>query len=188
MENDAEFAERGLDAVIGLGANVGEPQAALIRALEELARLGELGAISHLYRTLPVGGPPQPDFLNAAARLFFRGSPSELLGHLLALEVGAGRHRRERWGPRSLDLDILWVHGLQLSQPGLEIPHPRLRQRAFALRPLVDVAPEARDPADGVLYATVLGELGCEGVRDLGNRWVGAGLGAAAPGMDRPCP
>ena len=188
MESDAEFAEPGLDAVIGLGANVGEPQAALIRALEELARLGRLGAISHLYRTLPVGGPPQPDFLNAAARLFFRGSPSELLGHLLTLEVGAGRHRRERWGPRSLDLDILWVQGLELSQPGLEIPHPRLRQRAFALRPLVDVAPEARDPADGVLYATVLRELGSEGVEDLGNRWVGAGLDAAAPGMDRPCP
>lgn len=188
MESDAELCERGIDAVIGLGANVGEPQTALIRALEELARLGQLDAISHLYKTLPVGGPPQPDFLNAAARLQFQGSPSSLLGHLLAIELGAGRRRRERWGPRSLDLDILWIQGVQLSQPGLVIPHPRLRQRAFALRPLVDVAPDARDPADGAPYARVLEELGCEGVEDLGDRWVGAGFDAAARGMDRPCP
>jgi 2-amino-4-hydroxy-6-hydroxymethyldihydropteridine diphosphokinase len=188
MESDAELAKQRLDVVIGLGANVGEPRTSLLRALEELAHLGELAAISHLYKTLPVGGPPQPDFLNAAARLQFRGSPAQLLGRLLAIEIAAGRHRRERWGPRSLDLDILWVQGVQLSEPGLEIPHPRLRQRAFALRPLVDVAPEATDPADGALYARLLEELGCEGVEDLGNRWVGAGLGAAAPGMDRPCP
>jgi 2-amino-4-hydroxy-6-hydroxymethyldihydropteridine diphosphokinase len=188
MESDAKLAEQHLDAVIGLGANVGEPQTALLGALEELARLGGLAAISHLYKTAPVGGPPQPDFLNAAARLRFRGSPSQLLAHLLAIEVRAGRHRRERWGPRSLDLDILWVQGVQLSQPGLELPHPRLRQRAFALRPLVDVAPEATDPADGALYATVLEQLGCEGVEDLGKGWVGAGLDAAARGMDRPCP
>lgn len=187
MESDAELTQRGIDAVIGLGANVGEPRTTLLRALAELAKRGELRAVSHLYKTLPVGGPPQPDFLNAAVRLCFRGSAQLLLGHLLAIEVGAGRHRRERWGPRTLDLDILWIQGLELSQPGLDVPHPRLRQRAFALRPLVDVAPEARDPADGVPYAKVLEELGCEGVEDLGNQWVGAGLDAAAPGMDRPC-
>lgn len=188
MESDEELCERGIDSVIGLGANVGEPRETLARALSELARLGELEAISHLYKTLPVGGPPQPDFLNAAARLRFRGSPSQLLRHLLAIEVGAGRHRRERWGPRTLDLDILWIQGVQLSQPGLGVPHPRLRERAFALRPLVDVAPEARDPADGVLYARVLEELGCEGAEDLGQRWVGERLDVAAPGMDRLCP
>jgi 2-amino-4-hydroxy-6-hydroxymethyldihydropteridine diphosphokinase len=186
MESDADFSDEGLDSVIGLGANLGSPLVTLSRALGELRTLGELVAASALYRTAPVGGPPQPDFLNAAARLSFRGSALALLRCLRELERAAGRVRRERWGPRILDLDILWIKGLRLSTPRLTVPHPRLRQRAFALRPLVDVAADATDPIDGVHYRDVLAQLGSAGVEDLGTSWITSAVPGPAPGMDRP--
>jgi 2-amino-4-hydroxy-6-hydroxymethyldihydropteridine diphosphokinase len=126
--------------------------------------------------------------MNAAVRLRFQGSPGELLEQLLRLERAAGRLRRERWGPRTLDLDILWLKDTRWRGPGLEVPHPRLRQRAFALRPLLEVAPEAVDPADGVTYATVLAELGCSGIEDLGRSWVSTDPRDLPRGMDRPGP
>lgn len=162
-----------LDVVIGMGANLGEPRLALRAALVELVRLAPLKAVSALYRTAPVGGPPQPDFMNAAARLCFHGSPEVLIREALRIERLAGRERRERWGPRTLDLDILWIRGVTVSAPGLVVPHPRLRERAFALRPLIDVAPDAVDPADGVLYADVLAGLNEEGIEALGSGWAG---------------
>jgi 2-amino-4-hydroxy-6-hydroxymethyldihydropteridine diphosphokinase len=160
------------DAVIGLGANLGFPELALVHAVQDLAAIGELVAVSALYATLPVGGPSQPDYLNAAVRLRFAGTPAELLERLLAVERAAGRERRERWGPRILDLDILWVAGVGLKSPELEIPHPRLRERAFALVPLLDVAPNAVDPRDQVAYADVLGGLDSSGVRELRRVWL----------------
>lgn len=162
-----------LDVVIGMGANLGDPRAALLGALSELGRAGTVAAVSALYRTAPVGGPPQPDFLNAAARLVFYGSPESLLCEALRIERLAGRERRERWGPRTLDLDILWIRGVTLACDGLVVPHPRLRQRAFALRPLVEVAPDAVDPGDGVAYADVLRGLNEEGMVRLGAEWAG---------------
>jgi 2-amino-4-hydroxy-6-hydroxymethyldihydropteridine diphosphokinase len=187
MENEAGPSRAPLDVVIGMGANLGEPRAALRAALAELARLGPLEGVSALYQTRPVGGPPQPDFLNAAARLRFNGSPEILLCEALRIERLAGRERRERWGPRTLDLDILWICGVTLAAPGLVVPHPRLRERAFALRPLIDVAPDAVDPGDGVRYAAVLAGLNEEGIEALETDWAG-GVAAAVPrGMDRPC-
>jgi 2-amino-4-hydroxy-6-hydroxymethyldihydropteridine diphosphokinase len=179
-----------LDVVIGLGANLGEPEAALRRAVEGLAGLGRLVAISGLYRTEPVGGPSQADFLNAAARLWFSGGAGELLSHLLALERQEGRERRERWGPRTLDLDILWIQGVTVSERGLVVPHPRLRDRAFALQPLLDVASEAVDPVDGAAYRGVLERLGTAGIERVRRDWVAAVAGqkTARPGMDTPCP
>jgi 2-amino-4-hydroxy-6-hydroxymethyldihydropteridine diphosphokinase len=159
------------DVVIGLGANLGKPELELRRAARELAGWGERVQVSKLYRSAPVGGPPQPDFLNAALRLLSPEPPRRLLERLLALELVAGRVRRERWGPRSLDLDILWVAGLQLHEPDLIIPHPRLRVRAFALRPLLDVAPDAVDPGDGSAYTRVLAELGSTGVEVVAGAW-----------------
>lgn len=196
MENEAARGsspldrprEGSLDVVIGMGANLGEPRAALGAALVELARLGPLAQVSALYRTAPVGGPPQPDFLNAAVRLSFDGSPEILLGEALRIERLAGRERRERWGPRTLDLDILWIRGLAVVGPGLVIPHPRLRERAFALRPLVDVAPDAADPADGARYGDLLAGLNEEGIERLGTDWATAASGQMSRGMDRPCP
>ena len=177
-----------LDLVVGLGANLGSPLITLSAALVELARLGTLVRVSSLYRTAPVGGPPQPHFLNAAARLHFAGSAELFMRSLLQIERAAGRERRERWGPRILDLDILWINGMHVRESGLEVPHPRLRERAFALRPLLDVAPEAVDPSDGVAYRQVLAELGSTGVEELGSAWVGTDLMDLSPGMDRPGP
>lgn len=159
------------DVVIGLGANLGAPELALRRAAAELSNWGADSKISRLYRSSPVGGPPQPDFLNAALRFSYPGSLRSLLERLHAVEAAAGRVRRERWGPRSLDLDILWASGIVVNEPDLIVPHPRLRQRAFALRPLLDVAPAAEDPRDGTPYARVLTELGSEGVEALDAAW-----------------
>jgi 2-amino-4-hydroxy-6-hydroxymethyldihydropteridine diphosphokinase len=180
--------EAGLDAVVGLGSNLGDPWRTLRHAVLEIAVWSPSLSISHIYRSAPVGGPPQPDFLNAAVRLSYPGSAVSLLDDLLALERVAGRERRERWGPRSLDLDILWVEGLELAQPGLCIPHPRLRQRAFALRPLLDVAPDAVDPRDGVRYATILGELGMSGIQPLAATWLEPPFADPPLGMDSPGP
>jgi 2-amino-4-hydroxy-6-hydroxymethyldihydropteridine diphosphokinase len=159
------------DVVIGLGANIGTPELALRRAAAELSTWGAGARLSRLYRSSPVGGPPQPDFLNAALRFAYPGPLRALLERLRAVEVAAGRVRRERWGPRSLDLDILWASGLILDEPDLIVPHPRLRERAFALRPLLDVAPAAEDPWDGVAYARVLADLGCAGVEVFDAAW-----------------
>jgi 2-amino-4-hydroxy-6-hydroxymethyldihydropteridine diphosphokinase len=173
MENEAAVHLSPLDVVIGMGANLGEPRLALRAALLELGRLGPVAGISALYRTAPVGGPLQPEFMNAAARLWFNGSPETLLAEALRIERLAGRERRERWGPRTLDLDILWIRGVRIAAPGLVVPHPCLRERAFALRPLIDVAPDAVDPADGALYADVLAGLREEGIEALGTEWAG---------------
>jgi 2-amino-4-hydroxy-6-hydroxymethyldihydropteridine diphosphokinase len=176
--------------VIGLGANLGEPEAALRQAVHGLAGLGRLVAVSGLYRSEPVGGPVQPHFLNAAVRLQLYGSARGLLLRTLGLEREAGRERRERWGPRTLDLDILWIQGGMVSEVGLVVPHPRLRQRAFALQPLLDVAPDAVDPADGAAYRGVLERLGAAGIELVRRDWIDAVSGqmTARPGMDTPCP
>jgi 2-amino-4-hydroxy-6-hydroxymethyldihydropteridine diphosphokinase len=174
--------------VVGLGSNLGDPWLTLRRAVLELAIWSPSLSISSIYRSDPVGGPPQPDFLNAAVRLRYPGSAGSLLRDLLALERAAGRERRERWGPRSLDLDILWVAGLELERPGLCIPHPRLKERAFALRPLLDVAPDAVDPRDGVRYATILDELGMSGIQPLAAAWLELPLADPPLGMDSPGP
>ena len=157
--------------VIGLGANLGSPELALRRAAVELSTWGADSKLSGLYRSAPVGGPLQPDFLNAALFFAYPGSLRSLLERLQAVEAVAGRVRRERWGPRSLDLDILWVSGIVVNEPDLIVPHPRLRERAFALRPLLDVAPAAADPRDGVPYAQVLAELGSAGVEAVDAAW-----------------
>ena len=177
-----------LDAVVGLGSNQGDPWLTLHQAVRELATWSPNLITSAIYRSDPVGGPPQPDFLNAAVRLRYAGSAVSLLEDLLALERAAGRERRERWGPRCLDLDILWVPGLELDQPGLCIPHPRLKERAFALRPLLDVAPDAVDPRDGVRYATILDGLGMSGIQLLAAAWFEPPLADPPLGMDSPGP
>lgn len=155
-----------LDAVIGLGSNVGDRRAMLVRAAEEFQAFGRLLARSALYETEPIG-PPQPRYLNAAVLLRTELGPEPLLDALLGIERDLGRVRRERWGPRSIDLDILWLGSLAHASPTLTVPHPSLRERPFALRPLLDVAPAARDPADGTSYAAVLASLEAGGVQEI---------------------
>jgi len=133
-------------AVVGLGANLGDRARTLEAAVEALAATPgvELRARSPFYETEPVGGPPgQPAFLNGAVLVKSRLGPRPLLERLLEIERSLGRIRRERWGPRTVDLDLLWMEDVELAEPGLTVPHPRLLERAFALRPLLDVLPDA---------------------------------------------
>lgn len=169
------MGERVLDAVIGLGSNLGERRAQLVLAARRMQRLGRIVASSAIYETKPVG-PAQPDFLNAALRIQTELEPFALLEGLLETERALGRVRRERWGPRVVDLDILWAEGVRLETAELVVPHRELRARAFALLPLLDVAPEARDPLDGTPYSSIVSGLDTSGVSELaGTRgvWVG---------------
>jgi len=131
--------------VVGVGSNLGAREAAILGARTLLdARNGiEVREVSTIYETEPLG-PPQPRYLNAAFRLETTLSPPELLRVLLRTERRLGRHRLpdERWGPRSLDLDLLWDQRGPHASPGLCVPHPELENRGFALAPLLDVAPE----------------------------------------------
>ncbi len=134
--------------VIGLGGNVGGDDAVrarFVRAREALAQLGAVRS-SALYRTAPIG-PPQPDYLNAAVGVRWSDAqPAEIVATLAELERMLGRDRRGevRWGPRPLDLDALWwTDHPVVRQPDLEIPHPRLYERRFALLPLLDLVPDA---------------------------------------------
>ncbi len=133
-------------AYFGLGSNEGDRAAHLQFALDGLAdRAGRVVAISPVYETEPVGGPPQPDFLNAVVAVETGLAARELLRVVKALEAEAGREPPEpgkRWGPRPLDIDILMVGDEQVDEPDLVVPHPRIHQRAFVLAPLADVAPE----------------------------------------------
>ena len=155
-----------LDAVIGLGSNLGDRRGYLTLAAARIRGLGAIVRASAIYETDPVGAP-QPQFLNAALRLETELSPSELLSGLLAVEGSLGRVRRERWGPRVIDLDILWCRGVTVSTEELVVPHPELRVRPFALVPLLDVAPDASDPGDLADYAAVLERLDASGVREV---------------------
>jgi len=138
-------------AYIGLGSNQDEPRAQLARAFEEIAALPEtrLTARSPLYRTAPVDAPGQPDFVNAVASVDTRLSPPRLLAELQAIEASHGRRRGARNAPRTLDLDLLLYGDESLGGPELTVPHPRMHQRAFVLRPLLDLDAQARVPGYG---------------------------------------
>jgi 2-amino-4-hydroxy-6-hydroxymethyldihydropteridine diphosphokinase len=133
-------------AYLGLGSNLGDRAAHLQFGLDGLAaRAGRVVAISPVYETQPVGGPAQPDYLNAVVAIETERSPRELLGIAKALETEAGREAPDpakRWGPRPLDIDILMVGNERVDEPDLVVPHPRIHQRAFVLAPLADVAPD----------------------------------------------
>jgi len=152
--------------VIGLGSNLGDRLGFLQTAVRGLANYGQIRGLSALYETAPVG-PPQPDYLNAAVSLSSSLPALELLSALLGLEQQAGRERRERWGPRTLDLDLLFIVGEIVSVPTLSVPHPELSRRAFALLPLLDVAPEACAPESGEPYARLVEVLDRTGVREV---------------------
>ena len=138
-------------AHIGLGANLADPLRQVQQGIRELAALPRTRLIQHssLYRTAPQGATDQPDFVNAVAVLDTALSPRELLEALLALEGRHGRVRGKPNGPRTLDLDLLLLGNQVISEPGLEVPHPRMHQRAFVLIPLVEITPEALIPGHG---------------------------------------
>jgi 2-amino-4-hydroxy-6-hydroxymethyldihydropteridine diphosphokinase len=146
---------------VGLGANLEDPRTQIEQALELLAAEDgvELVAVSSLRETDPVGYEDQPRFLNGAAELRSSLSASELLERLLAIERRLGRVRGEgpRFGPRTIDLDLLLYGDERIVEPGLEIPHPRLHERRFALEPLAELDPELEIPGRGPVQALLAG-------------------------------
>lgn len=129
-------------AFLGLGSNLGDRVAHLRAAV---AALHDAVAVSPVYETDPVGGPEQGPYLNLVVELDTADDARALLRRCAALEAGAGRVREERWGPRTLDVDVLWVDGETVDEPDLQVPHPRLWQRRFVLAPLADLAPDLVD-------------------------------------------
>ena len=129
-------------AFIGLGSNLGTPRTQIARAVAALREHGDVVAVSPLYRTEPVGGPDgQPRYLNAVVELGTRADARELLERCRALEAAAHRVRTVRFGPRTLDADVLLVDGVVVDEPDLQVPHPRMWERRFVLAPLQDLAP-----------------------------------------------
>lgn len=138
-------------AWVGLGSNLGDPVATLQSALQALSRLAQTRLVGHsrLYRSPPWGQAAQPDFVNGVALLETLLPARALLDALLAVEKGFGRVRRERWGPRVLDLDLLLYGHSIIDEPGLHVPHPHLHERAFALVPMLDVDRDVVIPGRG---------------------------------------
>ena len=129
-------------AFVGLGSNLGDRRAYLRAAVEGLRGAGDVVGVSPLYESEPVGGPDQGPYLNLVVELSTASSPRELLGRCRDLEAAAGRVRTVRWGPRTLDADVLLVDGWQVDEADLVVPHPRLWERRFVVQPLADLAPE----------------------------------------------
>ena len=136
-------------AYVGLGSNLGDREATVRRALELLGERVVVAAVSSLRETDPVGLVDQPRFVNAAARVETELSPRELLDVLLGVELELGRERRERWGPRTIDLDLLLYGDSAVDERGLTVPHPRLHERRFALEPLAELDPALVVPGRG---------------------------------------
>jgi 2-amino-4-hydroxy-6-hydroxymethyldihydropteridine diphosphokinase len=129
-------------AMLGLGSNLGDRAGHLRRAVAALRARDRVLGVSPVYATAPLGGPAQGEYLNLVVELDTARSPRELLALCLELEDEAGRVRTQRWGPRTLDVDVLWIEGVSVAEADLEVPHPRMRERRFVLAPLADLAPD----------------------------------------------
>jgi 2-amino-4-hydroxy-6-hydroxymethyldihydropteridine diphosphokinase len=155
----ASASSADLNAYIALGSNLGDRLGYLQLGVDELARVRGVVvlAVSRVYETAPVGGPPQDAYLNAVVAIETNLEPHELLHRCQQVEELAARERKERWGPRTLDVDILLIDGVRSDTEDLTLPHPRMWERGFVLAPLRDVAPDLVD-ADMIW----------EGVREAG--------------------
>jgi len=156
-------------AAIGLGANLGDAAGTLRRAIDALAGLSSTPVrASRLYRSRAWGRTDQPDFINAVVIIETALPARALLDRLLAIERDFGRVRvdGERWGPRTLDLDLLLHGDATIEEPGLRVPHPHLHERAFVLLPLAEIAPDAFIPAIGLARA-LAGTMAVDGIEAL---------------------
>jgi len=139
-----------MKVVIALGSNLGQSQEILTSAVEEIKKYVDVTALSSFHRTAPVGGPTQPDYLNAVlVGQCSALSPDELLHTLHEIEANAGRTREVHWGPRTLDLDLICYGELSFEEPKLTLPHPRAHERAFVLAPWLEIDPDAVIPGKG---------------------------------------
>jgi 2-amino-4-hydroxy-6-hydroxymethyldihydropteridine diphosphokinase len=156
-------------AFIGLGANLGDPQAQVRRAVAALGELPRtrLLASSSLYRSAPVNVAAQPDFINAVAKIETGLGARELLEELLTAEARFGRERPFPGAPRTLDLDLLLYGDRVIEEPGLVVPHPRMHERAFVLMPLAEIAAEASIPGKGSVR-TLLAACRNQEIRKIG--------------------
>jgi 2-amino-4-hydroxy-6-hydroxymethyldihydropteridine diphosphokinase len=153
---------------IGLGSNLGDSRSILTGAVDRL-RLYlqiEVVAVSSWYKTAPIG-PPQPDYLNGCATLQTSLAPLDLLNVLHSIEAEFGRIRQEVWGARTLDLDLLLYDNLIIDLPTLQVPHPRMLERAFVLVPLSEIAPDEIEPRSGQSIFTLSKQLEHSGVNLL---------------------
>ncbi len=152
---------------LSLGGNLGDPAKAMGAALRliEADPETDVVAVSSLFRTPPWGKLDQPDFLNVAAEVLTGLAPRAFLDLCLEAERRLKRERRERWGPRLIDIDILMFGERRISEPGLELPHPRMSQRAFVLVPLVEIAPGLE--IDGKPISFYLDAVGSAGIERL---------------------
>jgi 2-amino-4-hydroxy-6-hydroxymethyldihydropteridine diphosphokinase len=156
-------------AVLALGANLGDRVAALRAAVTGLAEVGAVVAVSPLYESDPIG-PAQPDYLNAVVLIDTERSPEQLLEAAHRLEAAASRQRAERWGPRTLDVDVIAYGAVVRADATLTLPHPEAERRAFVLVPWLDVDAEAELP-DGRRVADVAAELSRDGLRRVAEEW-----------------
>ena len=153
-------------SAIALGSNMGDSRGILEAAVDTLVHTPGIfvAARSRWYITKAVG-PPQPDYFNGCAVLQTELQPQELLENLLKIEQKFGRVRQKRWGPRTLDLDLLLYDDLILQTPTLEIPHPRMRERAFVLVPLVEIASDWVEPVSGSVIKDLVKQVNCSDVQ-----------------------
>jgi len=140
-------------AYVGIGSNLQSPRDRVLEAVERMGALPATRVVlrSQLYLTRPLGPQDQPDFVNAAVGLLTQLSARELLAELLGIERSMGRDRHERWGPRVIDLDLLWMIDSVVDEPGLTVPHPGVSMRNFVLYPLADIAPTIKIPRVGLV-------------------------------------
>jgi 2-amino-4-hydroxy-6-hydroxymethyldihydropteridine diphosphokinase len=155
-------------AYVAIGSNLQHPRDQVLEAMQRLAALGASDSLlrSHLYLSRPMGPQDQPDYVNAAAGFLTQLSPQELLARLLDIERGMGRDRRERWGPRVIDLDLVWMVDAAVDEPGLKVPHPGVSIRNFVLYPLADIAPTISIPGMGTVF-DLMRSVGGDGISIL---------------------
>ncbi|MEM9264449.1 MAG: 2-amino-4-hydroxy-6-hydroxymethyldihydropteridine diphosphokinase [Cyanobacteria bacterium P01_F01_bin.13] len=153
---------------IALGSNLGNSEQTIEAAMAQLDQLDgmRLGTRSQLYKTAPVG-PPQPDYINVCAVFHSVLSPEQVLHNLLETEARFGRIRRERWGPRTLDLDLLLYGDRVMDTPSLSLPHPRMHERAFVLVPLAEIAADWQHPVSQQTVEEMLKQVDTAGVYPL---------------------
>ena len=138
-----------MKVVIALGSNLGDSQSILSDAITQIRKSIDVQAVSDFHETIPVGGPEQPNYLNAVLIANTQMKPLELIAHLQSIENNAGRVRNERWGPRILDLDLITYGDLVMDEQLLTLPHPRAHERSFVLAPWFEIDPQAALPGYG---------------------------------------